>query len=155
MIVSPCIERIQSSVPLSANMGGPMSRTRKEHVHSTLLGKDDGRIHCPRVIRLGLQFGATRPVDALECLLMEEGYASPEDLRETFSVPDKRLICRPLPAGADRLSVEQGARIEVLIQALMLGLCTSQMYDPERPVMWTESSLSRGLELFDPEGFYA
>ena len=42
-----------------------------------------------------------------------------------------------------------------LRQALMLGLCTAQMYDPARPVMWTETSLTRAVELYDSGSFYA
>ena len=72
--------------PLSANMGGPMSRTRKERVSSTLLGRDGGPIRCPRVIRLGLDFGGKAPVETLGRILAEEGYGSQEDLREDFPV---------------------------------------------------------------------
>ena len=141
--------------PLSANMGGPMSRTRKERVSSTLLGRDGGPIRCPRVIRLGLDFDGKAPVETLGRILAEEGYGSHEDLREDFPMPERRLVCRPLPEGAERLPVATGARAEVLRQALMLGLCTAQFFDPLRPVLWTEASLARGLELFDPTGFYA
>ena len=141
--------------PLSANMGGPMSRTRKERVSSTLLGRDGGPIRCPRVIRLGLDFDGKAPVETLGRILAEEGYGSHEDLREDFPMPERRLVCRPLPEGSERLPVATGARAEVLHQALMLGLCTAQYFDPLRPVLWTEASLARGLELFDPTGFYA
>jgi len=136
-------------------MGGPMSRIRTEHLASTLLGKDEGAIRCPRVIRLGLAFAAADCVETLERLLVEAGHAGPESLRSVFSIPEKRLVCRPLPPGAGRLSAERGNRAEVLRQALMLGLCTAQLYDPARPVLWTTSSLGRGLELFDLEGFYS
>ena len=44
---------------------------------------------------------------------------------------------------------------DVLEQALMLGLCTAQIFDADRPVLWTETSLTRAVELFDPVGFYA
>ena len=37
----------------------------------------------------------------------------------------------------------------------MLGLCTTQVFDPDRPVLWTTTSLTRFVELFDPRGFYA
>ena len=141
--------------PLSANMGGPMSRTRKERVSSTLLGRDGGPIRCPRVIRLGLDFGGKAPVETLGRILAEEGYGSQEDLREDFPLPERRLVCRPLPEGAERLPVATGARAEVLRQALMLGLCTAQYFDPLRPVLWTQASLSRCIELYDPAGFYA
>jgi hypothetical protein len=141
--------------PLHANMGGPMSRTRKESVCSTLLGRDGGPIRCPRVIRLGLDFGEAAPLEILARILAEEGHGSPEDLRGECPLPEGRLVCRPLPPGTARLPVASGARPEVLRQALMLGLCTAQLFDPLRPVLWTQASLSRCLELFDPAGFYA
>jgi hypothetical protein len=37
----------------------------------------------------------------------------------------------------------------------MLGLCTNQIFDPGRPVLWTATSLTRTVELFDQRGFYA
>jgi hypothetical protein len=54
-----------------------------------------------------------------------------------------------------RISVADRNRRRVLKQALMLGLCTAHVYDPARPVLWTAASLSRGLDLFEPQGFYA
>ncbi len=36
----------------------------------------------------------------------------------------------------------------------MLGLCTAQLFDPARPIIWTRSSLSRVVDLFDLQGFY-
>ncbi len=132
-----------------------MSRTRKERVCSTLLGRDGGPIRCPCVILLGLDFGGKAPLETLGRILAEEGYGSPEDLREDCPLPECRLVCRPLPPGTARLAVATGARAEVLCQALMLGLCTAQLFDPLRPVLWTQASLSRCLELFDPTGFYA
>ncbi len=34
-----------------ANSGGPMSRTRREVIYSTLLGRIDDPICCPRIVR--------------------------------------------------------------------------------------------------------
>jgi hypothetical protein len=45
--------------------------------------------------------------------------------------------------------------MEVLRQAFLLGLCTSVRFDPARPVLWTQASLTRRLELFDVTEFYA
>jgi hypothetical protein len=141
---------------LEANMGGPRSRSRSERIHATVLGRDDGAIRCPRVIRLGLAFPKKAdPVSLMTKLLAKGDYGSPEDLRNAFDIPAETLICRPLPEGAERLRVTTVPRAEVLAQALLLGLCTSQFYDPGRPVLWTQASLTRGLELFDPAGFYA
>ena len=35
-----------------ANSGGPMSRTRREVINTTLLGHDDHAIRCPRIVAL-------------------------------------------------------------------------------------------------------
>ena len=143
------------SPTLYANMGGPRSRTRTMHVSSSLLGNDGGLVNCPRVIRIGLDFEGAHPVDSVEAILLEEGFWVPECLREKFVIPTGKLICRPAPPSAERLSIHSRDVEDVLCQALMLGLCTAQVFDPERPVLWTETSLTRVLELFDPAGYYA
>ena len=141
--------------PIYGNTGGPMSRTRKEHVSATILGKDDGYIHCPRVIRLGLYFNGEDPVDTIERIIHEEGFRSPTELAEIVQPPVGFLICRPLGSRYSRLAAITGSRPRVLRQAVMLGLCTAHIYDSSRPVLWTHTSLSRALELFVSRGFYA
>jgi hypothetical protein len=138
-----------------ANSGGPMSRTRKERIRATLLGNDNGLVRCPSVLRVGLCFPAGDPVDLLTGILAEEGYGSPEDLRDELAFPDHRLVARPSPDHFGSVDACHGARRDVLWNALVLGLCTAQLYDPSRPVLWTQASLTRRLELFDPAGFYA
>jgi hypothetical protein len=147
---------VRSEVPILANIGGPMSRTRTQTMSSSILGKDGGFVRCPRIIRLGLTFApSSDPLDLLEQLLSEEGFGSPEDLRDNFAIPSERLICRPCSDPSGRIDVSKSAARLVLEQALLLGLCTAQIYDPLRPVLWTTSSVTRALELFDPSGFYA
>ena len=138
-----------------ANSGGPMSRTRTEHIQLTLLGRDAGDIDCPLVLRLGLDFGEANPRSMLNSLLEQAGLLTPEDLRGRVELPPGPLLCRPLPESIPRLEVATAEPDEVLRQALLLGLCTAQRFDPERPVIWTSASLGRALELFDPRGFYA
>jgi len=140
---------------LYANSGGPMSRTRREKIASTLLGKGDGYIQCPLRIRLGLKFEDTHPVHCLEAILDAEGFRDPEELRSHYVLPPEGLICMPLPARGWRLPVAHASKRDILEQALLLGLCTAQIFDPQRPVLWTETSLTRAVELFDPTGFYA
>jgi hypothetical protein len=38
---------------------------------------------------------------------------------------------------------------------LILGLSTPYLFDPARPVLLTRASLTRCLEIFDAEGYYA
>ncbi len=139
-----------------ANIGGPMSRTRTLRVASSLLGKDEGFIRCPRIIRLGLLFPeGIDPVNLTNDLLHESGFQHPEDLRDCFDPPPMPYLCRPAPPGSPRLEVAVAPVEEVLRQALLLGLCTAYRYDPLRAVLWTQASLTRALDLFDAEGFYA
>ncbi len=138
-----------------ANSGGPMSRTRKEVISSTLLGRDEYPIRCPRIVRLGIAFPDADPVELLTQMIAEEGYGSPEDLRDALEIPPGRLIARPHTLNNGVVDILYDARRDILWHALMLGLCTSQLYDPARPVLWTQAALKRRLELFDPAGFYA
>ena len=163
---------------IHANTGGPMSRTRNERIRSSLLGSSDGVIRCPRRISLYLRFDRDilwgvefpgdseevlrekrqpelTPVEYLESLLREEGLRDPEELREKYTLPQNKLICGPWTNTQDPLFVHDSSSYEVLEQALMLGLCTAQMFDPTRPVLWTETSLRRAVELYDPGSFYA
>ena len=151
------IERMAEAYHRSklANSGGPMSRTRKERIHATLLGNDDGLIRCPRIVRVGIDFPDADPVEVLAEILAGEGYGSPEDLRGELEIPDHALIARPYTERTGVVDVRYDACRDVLWNALVLGLCTALVYDPSRPVLWTQASLTRRLELFDPAGFYA
>jgi hypothetical protein len=139
-----------------ANSGGPSSRTRKERVTMTILGRDDGHVRCRRVRQIGLYFDLMDdPVQVMTRLLRRNGSASPEDLRTEFDLPPGRLIATPLPLTTHRVNPACDDPRLALEHALLLGLCTQHLYDPARPVLWTSASLWRVLELFDPAGFYA
>ncbi len=141
--------------PLWANSGGPASRTRKERVQATLLGRDRGHVRCPRVLRVALWFDLLDAVEVMTTMLRKQGFSDPEELRREFSIPSQRLIASVLPENTQRVDARYAEPRIVLEQALLLGLCTQHLYDPARPVLWTTASLRRGLELFDPAGFYA
>jgi hypothetical protein len=81
--------------PLHANMGGPMSRTRRESLSVTVLGRDDGHISCPRVRHVGLNFGDHDPIEAMVHLFALAGITEPEALRDVVDIPAGPLICRP------------------------------------------------------------
>ncbi len=72
---------------LYANTGGPMSRTRKQQISSSLLGRDSGDIRCPKARTLGLRFDeGESAVEAMEKLLRTVGLDGPEGLRGLFSI---------------------------------------------------------------------
>ena len=137
----------------NAGWGGPPARQRREHIYSSLLGKKDGEIRCSRIIRLGFLSPGDDLLEYLNDLIGAEGYRRSEDLRDDITIPEKPYICRPTKQPAP--CSLNAPRTEVFRHALMLGLCTSQLYDPSRPVIWTRNSLTRVVDLFDPEGFYA
>ncbi|MBF0501960.1 MAG: hypothetical protein HQM09_17610 [Candidatus Riflebacteria bacterium] len=138
-----------------ANIGGPQSRTRSERIASSLLGKNDGFIKCPLIIRVGLDFANLRyPVQVIEKLARDEGHGNPEDMRDKFLLPPQCLMARLAKDDSWRLSVHDSDPRDVLQQALILGLCSPFLYNPGRAVLWTEASLGRALELYDPTGFY-
>ena len=122
-------------------------------IRSSVLGKGDGPVACRRVLTLGLNFLDLPPVDTMKSLLYKGGYTTPDELRDQYNLPEGRLLCRVATRGR-RLNVTTASRALVLEQALLLGLCTSVMFDPGRPVIWTAASLTRHLELYDPAGFY-
>jgi hypothetical protein len=137
-----------------ANSGGPMSRGRKERISATLLGNDEGAVRCPRVLRLGLDFGRRSPLKYVRELLKACGFSDEQEARHALALPQEPCVCRPNPVPTPAL-VTSLVATDALYQALVLGLCTAWCYDPRRPVLWTRASLTRQLELFDGRGFYA
>lgn len=137
-----------------ANMGGPCSRTRTEQLSSTVLGDNPGPIRCRRVLRVGIEFGRQSPILCAQRWLRAAGIADEEEARSVLSLPPGPCICRIDPAlrpeAAATLTALEGLRL-----AVVLGLCTPYLYQPQRPVLWTEASLTRRLVLYDGAGFYA
>lgn len=135
------------------NMGGPQSRARSEKINSSVLGNATGPVRCPLMINLGLDFGKNNPIQWMERIIQEEGVNSPEELRSKYLPISTMCVCHislhPAP-----LLVESAHKNQVLIQALLLGLCTATFYDPSRPVIWTNASLTRCLDLFNVMEFY-
>jgi len=138
----------------AANSGAPMSRGRSERISATLLGNDEGDVRCPRVLRVGLDFGRRSPLAYVRELLKSCGFSDEQDARHALALPQEPCICRPNPTPTPA-PVTTLLATDALYQALVLGLCTAWCYDPRRPVLWTRASLTRQLELFDGRGFYA
>ncbi|MBM3808958.1 MAG: hypothetical protein FJW22_12295 [Acidimicrobiia bacterium] len=139
---------------LLMNSGGPCSRTRSERIRTTVLGDDDGPVRCPKVLRVAIDFGRQSPLRCVERWLRAAGFETGNEARAIVSLPDRRCICQvdphPVPVSAGSLTALEGLGL-----ALVLGLCTASFYDPARPVLWTTTSLTRRLVLYDGGGFYA
>lgn len=146
---------LSSRPTLEANVGAPMSRRHREHLTSSLLGPRDRFVKIPLILRVGIWFGVgVSPRRFMEDLLSEAGHDSPENLRDLFNHPPRRLMARPAPDHFSPKDVRLEKPEVILREALILGLATGSIYDPLRPVIWTEASLSRRLELYDPGSFY-
>jgi len=119
-----------------------------------VLGEDGGPIRCPRVLRVGIDFGRRDPLKCVRFWLKKAGFADEEEARGALDLPSSPCICQadpvPQPEKAALLMAPDGLRL-----ALVLGLCTPWIYDPRRPVLWTHTSLTRRLLLYDGGGFYA
>jgi hypothetical protein len=138
-----------------ANSGGPMSRRRTEHVLASLLRNDDSPLQMPRVIRAALHFGDQDPLEAVTAAMHRRGVFDPDQLRHELHFPDGPLLVRVVPGARWGVYVARAHDTRILIEALLLGLCTAYQYDPARPVLWTRASLTRRVELYEPSGFYA
>jgi hypothetical protein len=139
---------------LEFNSGGPRSRTRNQHIHSTLLGEFSGRAGLPQVLSVALNFGDSDPLDTVNHLLASMGIDNPEKLRTRYTLPGEPCICHPSRT-LKPLRVSTAEPDDVLQQIALLGLCSANHYDPHRPVLLTRASLTRWMVLYSARGYYA
>jgi hypothetical protein len=106
----------------NANTGGPMSRGRRERISATVLGNDKGAIRCPRVLRVGLDFGTSSPLACARDLLKACGFSDEQEARHALALPVEPCVCRPNPAPrpAPVASLRQSPRC-VAVQISTLG----------------------------------
>ncbi len=145
--------------PWLCNMGSPRTRRASERIVGSLLGEPGrgGGAKLSNVMTIGLKFeDGADPVKATYEILHSAGLGSPEDLRCFTSVPEEPMVCVPsdriVPTAHDKRLDKD---FPFLTTALILGLCTATFYDPARPVIWTQTSLTRKVRLFSLGGFYA
>jgi hypothetical protein len=136
-----------------ANSGGPSSRSRSEIVKSSVLGRADTTIRCPRTFTLALDFGAADPRRTMDALLRRRRMRDPAELKARYALPGPMLCI--VNMNVTPLAVASADPDSVLRIALLLGLSTATFFDPARPVLWTTRSLQRRLQLYDMAGFYA
>ena len=135
---------------------------RREHITSSIFaprgGVDLGGRLVVGTVSLGggasgrLLSGRRRSL-ALKALKVH-GFSDPQQaLRNVSDIPGQRLHC--VDDGEDRQSPEGPESLHFLRAALILGKCRDGLYDPARPVVWTEGRLSRSVRLYGIGGnFY-
>lgn len=137
---------------------GPRVHTRSLSINESLLGDTEKSIAWPLGETVGIWFEkGVSPRVFIEKLLRKEGFTSPEDLRRILKIPSTTLVCQnnndiAQPFINVRMTDDPTT---VLRQALILGLCGPDHYDPNMLVIWTDNRLWRQLDLFVPGRFYA
>lgn len=137
---------------LRCNTGGPSSRTRQQAVSSSILGAENGGI--PLTTQIALDFQDFDPLQVVFGILERCSIDEPEQLKQRYPMLNEACICREF-AAPHPLQIKRASDDEILLQVLWLGLSTRNYYDPSRPVLLTRASLTRQLEYFCGEGFYA
>lgn len=137
------------------NMGPFRGQTKR--VKASLFGNRKMKIGWPRSEKVGLNFdGPGSILEYVEALLIKSGFNSPDELRDIITIPGRLLTCRHLLDETARfINVKKSRPEKILRQALILGLCGPDLYDPNRPVIWTNSRLNRKLGLYESGDFYA
>jgi hypothetical protein len=136
------------------NSGGPRSRTRNQRIQSTLLGESRGRVGFTSILSAALNFEVFDPLETVYDLLESAGIEDPEELRARYVLPNEPCICHPSKT-LKPLQVSTAEPDDVLRQVTLLGLCTTNHYDPHRPVLLTRASLKRRIVLYSGRGYYA
>jgi hypothetical protein len=145
------------------NTGGPRSRKRSEQIRSTIFDSDGGGSHPLGAHRVGrvwaivtdrLPHRADRPRksslrNTAIRLLRELGFRDEEQaFAQLEGIPRESLHARTKPTGcASDAACGRQDPSAFLVNALVLGKCRNGLYDPKRPVIWTEKRLEQWLEL--------
>jgi hypothetical protein len=142
------------------NTGGPRSRTRTEQIVSSIFKYKEYRLGARPVgklyaLHIGDGASAARALGfrhaAFEAL-RECGFEDPDAAFEAIAdMPRKTLHSRRVPERNHAWGAKRpwNDLREFLKAALILGKCSQGLYDPSRPVIWTENRLGQWVELFE------
>ena len=134
------------------NTGGPRSRVVSSNVVSNLLEQESPELGIRRLDEYVLRYdgweGSLRDLvhNALETL----GFRSPEQAWDQMreELPSRRAIVVGWRTVRRRSLGEDGPR-ELLRNALVLGRCCRSVFNPDRPLIWSERRLSLRVQLID------
>ena len=137
------------------NSGGPRSRTRTVRVTSSVL-TGDLPVHWRHVLMVGIPRQGTEDLVARAYQTLEDqGFRDPEEAARAFPrLPRHPLHCHRIKVRSSRHQGKRPAAAkQLLFEALVLGRCSENFYDPCKPVIWTNNRLHRGLVLYNPGRF--
>jgi len=142
------------------NTGGPMSRTRTETIVSSIFKYKEYRLGARPVgelhaLHIGDGVSERRALGfrhaAFEALC-ECGFEDPDAAFDALEeLPRKTLHCLKVPERNHAWGAQRpwNDLREFLKTALILGKCSQGLYDPSRPVIWTENRLGQWVELYE------
>lgn len=134
---------------------GPPIRHDSIAIKACVFGESEVSIRWDLIEVVGLDFENRSPIEVVERALAECGFTSCDELRDHYRIPQTTLACRVLPKDTKLPKAKTIGKRRLLRHALILGLCGPSIYDPQRPVIWTNNRLSRAIQLYAPGRFYA
>ena len=151
-----CLNQVMEWLWAVFNIGGPMSRTRIQKVSSSILGDRNRTIHWPRLFKIGIAFPDNRsPREYMEDFMERHKFTTPDECRKRIVLPSGTYFCRTVQCDeGSKIDTLSAHPDEVLRAALILGLCNSNNFNVDRPVIWTDGRLARTVELYEIGSFY-
>lgn len=109
-------------------------------------------------------------VERARHLLAASGYDSAAEFARSLRLPAGGWHCRTIEGAGDEnqdilygngdhllwpLGEEVTSETRALTAAVILGMCAPGFFSPDRPVIWSEARLARGVALVKPRSYYA
>ncbi|MDP6670094.1 MAG: hypothetical protein QF492_09370 [Candidatus Krumholzibacteria bacterium] len=122
-------------------------------VQCSILGAKDKKSPLPLVFSAALpKVLLVNPVEAVEDLCRRLAPGGEREIRMMLDLPSGPRLVEESPLSRE-LS-ECTDPWEVLLHAFVLGLSGENIYDPKRPLIWTQRSLRRQVHLYAGDRFY-
>ena len=131
-----------------------MSRGRSARINITLLGNDEAAVRCPRVLRVGLDFGDCSPLVYVRELLEACGFSDEQEARHALALPQEPCVCPgrdPAPSPAPVVSLlandalYQALRACRPLHCLVLRPAAAGALDPRQPYASTRALRRTGV----------
>ena len=94
-------------------------------------------------------------MERAEACLKKLGHDSPDSAADEMqNLPDRILHCADDDGPIRKSTLQAQDDEDCLRCAIILGRCSGSLYDPDKPVIWTQDRLNRRLRLYHSGSFY-